>query len=220
MSGGKFYRRHVIVAVVAACSAGLLAGAGLGSRAVTADAADPASAAGSPLTGSPLSSAARPPAPPARTGLASCRAAVLRLTVSSLGVAAGSTYYSIHFTNMSGRACSLEGYPKASFVSAAGRQIGAAAGHDPAYPRRQVILRPGHDAHARLRAGTPWDYPVPACHPVTVRWLRVYVPADRVPLYAGFAGMACADAAARILGVSRVQPGWGAWTFSPGGMGR
>jgi hypothetical protein len=140
--------------------------------------------------------------------------------VSSLGVAAGSTYYSINFTNMSGRTCSLEGYPRASFVSAAGRQIGAAGGHDPAYPRRQVILRPGHAAHARLRAGTPWDYPAPACHPVTVRWLRVYVPADRVPLYAGFAGMTCADVAARILGVSRVQPGWGAWTFSPGVMGR
>lgn len=189
MSAATFHRRCIIVAAVAACSAGLLAGQGLPAGSVTVAAAD-------------------------------CNAAELRLTVTGLGMAAGSTYYSIDFTNMSGRTCSLEGYPRASFVSAAGGQIGAAAGRDPVYPVRRVILRPGHAAHARLRVGTPSDYPAPACRPVTVRWLRVYVPAGQVPLQRGFAGMTCAVATTRILGVSRVQPGWGIRAVSPGAMGR
>lgn len=189
MSTGKFHRGCLIVAAVAACGAGLMVSPGLGPRPARADAA----------------------------GLARCTAAALRLTVRGLGAAGGSGYYSIDLTNMSERTCTLAGYPRASFVSAPdGHQLGAAAGHDPVYPGRLVILRPGRGAHARLRVGASRDYPEPACHPVSVGWLRVYLPARAAPLYAGFAGTACAATAARVLSISRIQLGLG---LGAGGSG-
>jgi len=181
MSRGMFHRGCLIVAVVVACGTGLISGPGLWSRPATADAA----------------------------GVARCTAAAIRLTVAGLGDAAGSSYYSIDLTNMSGRNCSLDGYPRASFVSApGGHQLGSAAGHDPVYSRRRIILRPGRGAHAKLRVGTSRDYPEPVCGPVTVRWLRVYVPGAAVPVYTGFHGSTCAGAAARTISISRVHQGW------------
>jgi len=190
MSGGKFHRGGLIVAAIVACGAGLMSGPGLWPGPASANA----------------------------TGLAGCTAAALRLTVRGLGAAGGSGYYSIDLTNMSGRTCTLAGYPRVSFVSAPdGRQVGATAGHDPVYADRLVILRPGREAHARLRVGASRDYPEPACHPVSVRWMRVYMPAAAAPLYADFAGTACAAAAARVLSISRIQPGWAGAGAGAGG---
>jgi len=183
MSGGTFGRRCRIVAAIVACTAGLVSGPGLWSRAAAADAG----------------------------GVTGCTATALRLTVRGLGDAAGSSYYSIDLTNMSSRTCTLEGYPRVSFVSAPdGHRLGARAGHDPVYPGRRVILRSGRGAHARLRVGTAPDYPVAACHPVTVRWIRVRVRAAAGSLYASFAGTTCELPATPILSVARLQPGWGA----------
>lgn len=208
MSRGAFHRGWLIVAAVAACGAGLVSRPGLWPGSAAMDTVGLVSMARA-AAGSAASPLARPLA---HTGVADCTAASLRLTVTGLGVAAGSSYYSINLTNMSGRRCALEGYPRVSFVSAPdGHQLGAAAGHDPVYPGRRVILRPGHDAYARLQAGASGNYPAPACHPVMVRWLRVYPPAAAAPLYAGFAGSACTVAAARLLSISRIQPGWGAY---------
>ncbi len=176
-----FRRGCLVVAVAVACGAGLVSGPGL-----------------------------RPgPADAQAAGLAACTAATVRLTVSGLGAAGGSSYYSINLTNMSGQDCVLSGYPRVAFVSApGGHRLGAAAGRDPAYRARRVILRPGCDAHARLRASTSADYPGPVCHPVAARWLRVYLPAATVALYAGFDGSTCTVAAARVLSISRLLPGW------------
>lgn len=183
----KMFRRGCLVVAVVAC-AGLVSGPGLSFRPATADAA----------------------------GLAACTAAAIRLSVTGLGAAAGNSYYSIHLTSMSGRDCVLKGYPRVSFVSApGGHRLGVAAGHDPAYPARRVILRPGGEAHARLQVGTSGDYPAPVCHPVTVRWLRVYLPATAVPLYTGFDGSTCAGASAHILSISRVQRGGGNYRSIP-----
>jgi len=41
--------------------------------------------------------------------------------------AAGSVYYTLQFTNLSGHACTLRGYPGVSAVSLSGHQLGAPA---------------------------------------------------------------------------------------------
>jgi hypothetical protein len=62
----------------------------------------------------------------------------------------GHVVRSLVFINHSSAACTLDGYPAVSFVTApGGRQLGAAAGHIPA-PVRLVVLVPDARAQATL----------------------------------------------------------------------
>ena len=68
----------------------------------------------------------------------------------------GPTYYTLEFTNVSDRACSLFGYPEVSAYQdspATGGQIGrsAAASATPRSGPKPVMLAPGATAHAELR---------------------------------------------------------------------
>jgi len=64
------------------------------------------------------------------------------------GYAGGSAYY-IQFTNLSGHACTLRGYPGVSAVSLSGRQIGSPAGRG-SPGTTTVTLANGATAHAQL----------------------------------------------------------------------
>ena len=72
------------------------------------------------------------------------------------GYAGGSGYY-IQFTNLSGHACTLRGYPGVSAVSLSGAQIGS-----PALWGRSstttVTLANGATAHAQLLVEDPADF--------------------------------------------------------------
>jgi Protein of unknown function (DUF4232) len=137
-----------------------------------------------------------------------CRTSALRVSVSaSQGAAAGSSYYPIVFTNISGAACTLFGYPGVSFVAGAGgSQIGIPATENPAHPRQLITLAPGQAGHAELQVVNAENYPPANCGMVTAHWLRVYPPNQTAPLYATFTAQTCAKPRT-ILTVETVQPG-------------
>ena len=190
-------------ALVAACGSTTVPQAATGaSRAGTAT-ATPSKSTGAPSHTAPSLSAAT--APPGRPP---CPTSALRVSVSaSQGVAAGSSYYPIVFTNISGAACTLYGYPGVSFVAAAGgSQIGIPATENPAHPRQLITLAPGQAGHAELQVVNAENYPPANCGMVTAHWLKVYPPNQTAPLYASFSAQACAKPRT-ILTVETVQPG-------------
>jgi hypothetical protein len=123
------------------------------------------------------------------------------------GAAAGTFYFALAFTNTSGSACTLFGYPGVSFVTGiAGRQIGIPATRDPAHPRQLITLAPGRAAHATLGVGDASLYPSADCGMVTAHWLKVYPPNQTAPAYVSFTAQACTKPRT-ILSVQTVQPG-------------
>jgi Protein of unknown function (DUF4232) len=190
----------------AACIAvaGLLAGCGSGQPSarptvtVTVTAPGSSAPANSP-TGSTSQGA----------GTAACATSVLSGSLGSAGAAAGSTYYSIEFTNTSSSACTLYGYPGVSFVTASGSQVGTPATEDAVYPRQLVTLAPGATAHAELGVATAQNYPSSTCSPVSVSRLKVYPPGQTAALFLAISTTACSNPSVSILTVQTVQPGAG-----------
>jgi Protein of unknown function (DUF4232) len=90
------------------------------------------------------------------------------------------TYYTLEFTNVSARACSLFGYPEVSaYVDSpkARIAIGLAAARDTSVQPHPVMLAPGATAHAGLRVTVQ-----PAqCEQVTAEELRVALPRQDRP---------------------------------------
>ena len=67
-------------------------------------------------------------APAAQAGTPRCATSGLVVWMDTQGDgAAGSVYYTLQFTNLSGHACTLRGYPGVSAVSLSGHQLGAPA---------------------------------------------------------------------------------------------
>jgi hypothetical protein len=97
------------------------------------------------------------PAAPAATAIPRCAGALGQDGNVSAWVAvdqgsgtAGATYYPLEFTNTSGHACSLDGYPGVSAISRAGQQLGSPAVWGTMSGARQVVLAPGATAHTML----------------------------------------------------------------------
>jgi Protein of unknown function (DUF4232) len=107
------------------------------------------------------------------------------------GVAAGSAYYPLTFTNLSGRACTLAGYPGVSAVGLAGGQLGRAAARDRTARARTVVLAAGRSATAMLQIATAENFPRATCRPVTAAGLRVYPPGQTAARLVPFPFSAC-----------------------------
>jgi hypothetical protein len=199
---------RLIVAAALAGSAALVASCGssgskAASPAATATATSPASAGASATAGSPS-----PTSAPAPSGPPPCATSALRVSVgASQGAAAGSSYHPIVFTNVSGAACTLYGYPGVSFVTrVGGGQIGIPATENPAHPRQLITLAPGQAGHSELQVVNAENYPPANCGLVTAHWLKVYPPNQTAPLYAGLTAQACTKPRT-ILTVQTVQSG-------------
>jgi hypothetical protein len=123
---------------------------------------------------------------------------------------AGSTYQVIVFKNISGRTCTLFGYPG---VSQAGgtpvKQIGAAADEDSATPRTLVTLAAGASGSALLRIVHAGNFTTAACDPVTATYLQIYPPNQSTPIYMAFTSQACAHSSVHLLTVDTVRLGTG-----------
>ena len=117
------------------------------------------------------------------------RASLGRAAAVSPGTpAAASSYYTLEFTNVSHRVCSLFGYPEVSaFVTsqtatipAGGPSLGGLAGsaaiHDPSVRPQQVRLEPGETAQALLRITDTGSARPATCVRVTSEELRVTLP--------------------------------------------
>jgi hypothetical protein len=152
------------------------------------------------------------PSSSAASSAAACRTGSLRITVdnSQSDGAAGSTYYPIDFTNASTSACTLNGYPGVSFVTAAdnqGAQIGQAAVRNPEFGPTAVRLAPGAEAHAWLQVGSAGNFPPSTCQPVTAHWLRVYPPGETEAGYVQQDFPACSADGAQLLTIMPVHGG-------------
>jgi hypothetical protein len=167
------------------------------------------SATAPPATAPPASPS---PVKPGSQLVAACRAASLLIILddSQAGGAAGSTFYPLNFTNTSATACQMYGYPGVSFTAAptaSGKQIGAAAERNRAFPKLAVRLAPGGTAHAWLEVTVAANYPASACQPVTAHWLRVYPPGGAVAGYLSHAFSACSSPGTSLLTVLPVRAG-------------
>jgi len=130
------------------------------------------------------------------------------------GAAAGSTYVPIDFTNTSGSACTLDGYPGVSFVrSPSGSQLGNPASRNPAAAAAMVTLAPGGIAHAILRVAEAGNYSQSACTPVIAHWLKIFPPDQVSAIYTRYDVQACSAKLPAKLGsqldVYVVRPGAG-----------
>lgn len=146
------------------------------------------------------------------TVTATCTSAGLKvvLDTAAAGVAAGSYYVPLEFTNTSGRACELRGFPAVVFSSgSAGQQIGPAAAVDRAVPASAVLLAPHATAHAWLQLLSAANYPASKCHPVTAAGLQVAAPGSQSASYVADPVQACRNAiqGSELLTVHPVQQG-------------
>jgi len=153
-------------------------------------------------------------------GLVTCGTAALRITVddSQAQAGAGNSYYPLNFTNTSGSACEMYGFPGVSFAAsptAVGRQIGAAALRGTAFAKAAVTLAPGQTAHAWLKVAVAANYPAATCQPVTAHWLRIYPPGETVAGYVSHTFGACSSASAVLLTVLPVRAGQGVAGITP-----
>jgi hypothetical protein len=115
--------------------------------------------------------------------------------------AAGSVYYRLELTNLSGHTCALYGYPGVSAVGLRGRQLGSPASRDRARAPGQVVLAPGATATATLRIVEAGTFEAAACHVVTAAGLRVYPPGATVSKVVPFPFRACSRSGPPFLSV-------------------
>jgi hypothetical protein len=148
---------------------------------------------------------------PARwPAVAACRAPGLLVTLNTAaaGVAAGSEYLPVDFTNGTWASCRMDGYPGVAFVTGpGGHRIGGLVTRYAGLRARPVVLAPGETAHAWLIVAAASNYPPARCRPVAARWLRVRAPRQRGYDYVQHSFLACAHAS--TLTVQPVRPGRG-----------
>jgi hypothetical protein len=127
------------------------------------------------------------------------------LGVGGGGGQAGSIAYPMEFTNVSGHACHLFGFPGVS-AEVAGHQVGSAARRDRSAPEHTVTLRAGATAHTVLQIADVSAFPASTCKPVTAAGLTVYPPGAVTAAQIPFRFRACSAKGPVFLSVQPVQP--------------
>ncbi len=202
-------------------AAALAAGCGSTSGSGTsASSAAPSSQGGSASagagagSGSPAASSPAAPVAPASktpaTSLAACATANLSVSlVSNMGGgAAGSTYVPIQFTNTSGTACSMFGFPGVSFVTGQnGSQIGAPAQRSGSSAKVTVTLAAHATAHAWLQIADAGNYPASSCHVTNANWLKIYPPGNTAAAYVNHSFQTCSSAKVVTMTIDPVRTG-------------
>jgi len=146
---------------------------------------------------------------PGVTGALACAPSDLKVTLGVSQGYAGGVYEPIVFTNTSGSACSLYGYPGVSLVSAPPyMQIGLAAKRSGTVPVKLIVLTSGTSADALLQVVDALNFGTASCSPTKAAFLRVYPPNQTVPVYLPDTSEICAQPV-QTLFISAVQPGTG-----------
>lgn len=120
--------------------------------------------------------------------------------------AAGSVYYQLQLTNLSGRTCTLSGYPGVSAISLSGGQLGRSATRESGAKARTITLKNGQSATATLRIVEAGNFPTKTCKPVMAAGLRVYPPNQKTAKTVPFPFEACASTSVAVLSVGPVKP--------------
>ena len=144
---------------------------------------------------------------PSPSGPLPCATTGLKLTVGAANGAAGTIFYPLDFTNTSGSACTMYGYPGVAFVSSrGGSQIGAPANRRIATAPTVITVAPGATAHATLAVS---DVLIGnnCKHQLQVNWVQVYPPDQFKALFAPLSRPGCADKSLVTMGVTTVTSG-------------
>ena len=118
---------------------------------------------------------------------------------------AGSIYYKLEFTNLSGSSCTLTGSPGVSAVGLNGHQLGSAGGHAPATAAHTVTLANGATKTATLRVVEAGNFPSAQCHMTEAAGLRVYPPSQTASKLVPFPFYACKHTGPVVLMVRVVS---------------
>jgi hypothetical protein len=117
---------------------------------------------------------------------------------------AGSVFYSLKFTNLLDRPCTLTGFPGVSAVDLAGHQLGRAGARTPSTVAT-VSLASGATVSAALRIVQVVNFPTAACKPVNAAGLRVYPPGQTAAKVVPFPFKACSRSGPVYLNVKAVS---------------
>jgi hypothetical protein len=104
---------------------------------------------------------------------------------------AGTTFFTLNFTNLSGHPCLLRGFPGVSAVNLHGATLGRAASRDSGQKVKTVTLTNGHTAHAVLGIVDIGALPPTTCPPTTAAGLRVFPPNQTASKVVPFPLQAC-----------------------------
>ena len=118
------------------------------------------------------------PAPATAASPPACSTAGLVTWINYDQGAAGTFYYALNFTNLSGHACTLRGHPGVSAVGLSSAQVGARAswGNPGNAKLRTVKLGNGATVTAVLAITDVGVFPAKTCRQVMAAGLRVYPP--------------------------------------------
>jgi hypothetical protein len=89
---------------------------------------------------------------------------------------AGTIFFHLKFTNLSGHACTLQGFPFVFAVNLSGHQIGNVAVFNHAFPANPVTVGNGKTVHAVLGIVNTGNFGAAACKPVIAAGLKVFAP--------------------------------------------
>jgi hypothetical protein len=109
-------------------------------------------------------------------GAPACQTAGLVVWLSNGSGAAGSVFYTMNFTNLSGHTCTLRGYPGVSAINLSGGQVGAAATRGTGKKVKTVRLAGNATATTTLRVVDAGNFKPSTCRPTTAAGLRVFPP--------------------------------------------
>jgi hypothetical protein len=158
-------------------------------------------AGGAAWAASSASAASAAPAAITRCGAGQLAAWV---NADSADGTAGTTFFTLEFTNISHATCSLFGYPGVSATNGNGAQLGKAATRNGQAPAKTIDIVPGGTAHTFL--GYHDILVEPSCKPKTAFFLKVFAPNDTVAKHAFFPLTVCTTGQSNFS-VERVQAG-------------
>jgi hypothetical protein len=203
---GAAFAGMALTVALTGCTNNGTSNAGQNPSSSGASAAPSSGGAGNPsqATASPSGQASAPV--PQRTR---CTAGDLRLSLGGGDAAAGTVYRTLRFTNVSGRSCTLRGYPGVSYVAGDdGHQVGGPAARTPE-GGTPIRLGSGQTASAVVGLVNVHNYEAATCRPQPVRGLRVYPPDETRSTFVALRNTGCANPAVNQLTVSALQPGRG-----------
>jgi len=146
------------------------------------------------------------PAAPAKPATPACETPGLVEWMDTQGSgAAGSVFYTLEFTNLSGHACTLNGFPYLYAVGLSGHQIGHIATFNHTPPPHQITIGNGKTATAQLQIVDVGNFPTSACHPVTAAGLKIFPPNQTRSKTVPFPFRACSSGSPVFLTVGAVR---------------
>jgi hypothetical protein len=141
----------------------------------------------------------------ARITVPACATSGLDVWLNTQGNgAAGTIYYKLNFTNLSGSTCTLFGYPGVSGVTLGGSQLGNAASRNGGTPQT-VTLASNATAVATVGIVDTGNFPPAKCGAVMAAGLKVYPPNQTQARVAPFPFSACSKTGEIYLRIGPVQ---------------